>query len=141
VAATGKSIIVPDVTRDPRHFPGIPGGQSEIAVPLLARGRIIGVLAVESPRLNAFDRRDEQILTNAATSIAIAIDSARRFEEIKQKRDRYELLLHFAKTVSEARDLEQALQIVAESLMRGCPATLCCMLIRTRDGEAFQVRY
>lgn len=141
VAATGKPQTVPDVSKEPRYISGVPNGRSEIAVPLQVRGKTIGVLNVESTEPNAFDKRDERILTSAAAAIAIAIANARLFQEVKQKRDRYGLLVNFTKSVSEAQDLDKALLIVAESLMKGCPSTLCCVLIRTRDGEAFRVRF
>jgi signal transduction histidine kinase len=82
VAAAGESILVPDVTRDPRFIP-LQAGQtgSELALPLRVRGEVIGVLDVESDRLNAFDDSDVVVLQSLADQVAVAVENARLYEQ------------------------------------------------------------
>ncbi|HUW95441.1 MAG TPA: GAF domain-containing protein, partial [Anaerolineae bacterium] len=60
VAATGRPLLAPDVTKEPRFlfYPASPETRSELAVPLRTKEGIIGVLNVESDQVNAFDESD-----------------------------------------------------------------------------------
>ena len=58
VAQTGQSALLPDVTTDPRYFNFDTGVRSELCVPLRRGSRVVGVLNIESHRLDAFTERD-----------------------------------------------------------------------------------
>lgn len=77
VARTGLPILVDDVTRDPRYVLGLDGCRSELAVPIRVKGRILGVLNVESPRVGAFTDDDVRVLQSIADQAAVAIQNAR----------------------------------------------------------------
>ncbi len=139
-AAMGRTVIVGDVTKDPRYLPLLPGCHSEIAVPIKISGNTIGVLNVESTKINAFDKRDERILSRFAAAIAIALDNSRLFDEVNRKTNRLALLLNFSKTVAEAQNLEEALQIVVEAMMRVCPSSYFHIMLRSREGNNLTVR-
>jgi diguanylate cyclase (GGDEF)-like protein len=83
VARTGKAEIVADVRKDPRYIGVNEQVRSEIAVPLISEGRVIGVFNVESPRRGAFGERDLRVLTALAGYATIAIENARLFERTK----------------------------------------------------------
>jgi two-component system, NtrC family, sensor kinase len=93
VAAHRKPLVVSDVRRDPRYIQGIVHGRSEIAVPLLIDKRLIGVLDVESEKVNAFSQRDVRILSLFATQAAVAIENARLYQECKEAKDRLQKLI------------------------------------------------
>ena len=93
VAAHRKPLVVSDVRKDPRYIQGIVHGRSEIAVPLLIGKRLIGVLDVESEKVNAFSRRDLKILSLFATQAAVAIENARLYQECKEAKDRLQKLI------------------------------------------------
>lgn len=84
-AATGQPIIVPDVTRDPRHVP-LAGLQtrSEAVVPIKSKEVVIGVLDVQSEKLNQFDQSDIDILQSLANQLAVAIENAQLYEQAGQ---------------------------------------------------------
>jgi class 3 adenylate cyclase len=63
--------------------PGLPKAQSQLALPLLVKDRLVGVLAVESPKLNAFDELDEMLLRIVANQAATAIDNARSYQMVE----------------------------------------------------------
>jgi class 3 adenylate cyclase len=63
-------------------LPGLPDVQSQLALPLLVKDRLVGVLAVESPRPNAFDELDEVLLRIISNQAATAIDNARTYEMV-----------------------------------------------------------
>ncbi|MBI3799089.1 MAG: GAF domain-containing protein, partial [Deltaproteobacteria bacterium] len=70
----------------PVNLPGLPNVHSQLAIPLLVKDRFIGVLAVESPKPNAFDELDEIPLNILANQVAIAIDNARMYQIEEHRR-------------------------------------------------------
>ncbi len=85
VAGSGEPLLAPDVSQEPRYI-WMHGSntRSELAVPLLVAGRVIGVLDAQSDRLNAFDDSDLMVMQSLATQAAIAIENARLYEEAQQ---------------------------------------------------------
>jgi class 3 adenylate cyclase len=63
-------------------LPGLADVQSQLALPLLVKDRLVGVLAVESPKPNAFDELDEVLLRIVGNQAATAIDNARMYEMV-----------------------------------------------------------
>ncbi|MBI3249953.1 MAG: GAF domain-containing protein [Deltaproteobacteria bacterium] len=68
----------------PVQLPGLPNAQSQLAMPLLVKDRLVGVLAVESPTPNAFDELDEILLSIVASQAATAIENARMYRMVEQ---------------------------------------------------------
>ena len=64
----GRTIVVPDVEQFPGHIACNSGSKSEIVVPLFENGEIIGVLDIDSDRLNAFDEIDAKYLEKLLNS-------------------------------------------------------------------------
>jgi GAF domain-containing protein/methyl-accepting chemotaxis protein len=85
VTSTGSPRIALDTGADAVYFnnPDLPETHSEMALPLTARGKIIGALDVQSTNPNAFTDTDISILSLLADQIAIAIDNVRLLEESK----------------------------------------------------------
>jgi GAF domain-containing protein/HAMP domain-containing protein len=86
VTSRGESRIALDVGTDAVFFnnPDLPGTRSEMALPLLVGGRVIGALDIQSTQPNAFTQEDISILTTLADQVAIAIENARLFSETRQ---------------------------------------------------------
>jgi GAF domain-containing protein/CheY-like chemotaxis protein len=87
VTETGRPRIALDVGADAVHFlnPDLPDTHSEMAVPLMAQGEVIGALDVQSTEVNAFSQEDVEVLQTLADQLAVAIDNARRFEETHRR--------------------------------------------------------
>ncbi|HEU5299423.1 MAG TPA: GAF domain-containing protein, partial [bacterium] len=83
VQRSGKPEIVSDVRQDIRYIGVNERVASEIAVPLISEGRVIGVFNAESTRKAAFGARDMNILTTLAGYATIAIQNARLYEQAK----------------------------------------------------------
>ena len=86
VASHGEPLIVPDVSEDPRYLSvrGMPEIRSELALPVMGRGEMIGVLDIESDRLNAFAEDDVAILQSLANQAGVAIQNAKLYEQARQ---------------------------------------------------------
>jgi L-methionine (R)-S-oxide reductase len=76
-AVERKTIIVPDVEAFPGHIACDAASRSEIVVPLIADGKLLGVLDIDSPRLARFDQGDARGLERLA---ALFLDSIRAGE-------------------------------------------------------------
>lgn len=74
VAATGRSYICHDTSKDPRYLMGLEAARSSLTVPLRLHDKIIGVFNVESDRLAAFNEDDRQFAEILARYIAIALN-------------------------------------------------------------------
>lgn len=98
VAQTGEPLLVPDVSQDERYYAvdELPETRSELAVPLKVQDRIIGVLDVQSARLNDFDQSDQALLQSLAAQVAVAVDSARLFDTVREERAKLEAIIRGA---------------------------------------------
>lgn len=74
VAATGRSYIAPDVTRDPRYVPGLDMAHSSLTVPLMLHDRTIGVFNIESNDYGFFTEDDRQFAEIFGRYVAIALN-------------------------------------------------------------------
>src|SRR4029434_7327498 len=97
-----EAVRVADVSKDPRYIKIVPDVRSELAIPMLLKDRCIGVVDLESPELDAFTKRDVEILTLLASQAAVAIENARLYEEVRANEERLEKELRFAQRVQTA---------------------------------------
>ncbi|GAB4459622.1 MAG: hypothetical protein Kow0070_14830 [Anaerolineales bacterium] len=113
VSALGAPRIALDVGADAVYFdnPDLPDTRSEIALPLVIGGQIIGVLDVQSAEPNAFQQEDVRVLTTLADQIAVAIQNARSFEsmqELLEKAQRTSSYLQDAWLILQGEDTKTA---------------------------------
>jgi sigma-B regulation protein RsbU (phosphoserine phosphatase) len=107
-AETREAVLVPDVRKDPRYIESNPETRSELAVPLVYKDKVIGVLDLEHTRRAFFTEEHRRTMTTLAAQVAIAIENARLYEEIAR----------------QERRLERDLSLARELQMRLLPQTL-----------------
>jgi sigma-B regulation protein RsbU (phosphoserine phosphatase) len=88
-----------DVRKDARYFQVNPETRSEMAVPLLYKGKVIGVLDLEHVRVNYFNDDHQRTLVTLASQIAVAIENARLYQRVTQQEQRLEHDLDMAREV------------------------------------------
>lgn len=86
VIKTGKGIIVPDVSKDTHYLNFRSETKSELAAPILSKGRVIGAFNVESNQLDTYSKRDLQLLRAFSSQAAISLEMAMLHEELVEKR-------------------------------------------------------
>ena len=101
VIATGQTVIAPDVRLNPHYVQGKASTLSEIAVPIVSGGEVIGALNLESDTLDAFSDADVEYLEFFAVAAAISIEKAVLHREMIEKH-RIEQQLSIAKEVQAA---------------------------------------
>ncbi|TEU19982.1 MAG: GAF domain-containing protein [Anaerolineales bacterium] len=84
VVRTRQPVLVSDVTQDPDYVSAISETRSQLTVPILREGRVMGVISVEGSKLAAFDGDDLIFMTRLADHAAIAIENARLYSDLKQ---------------------------------------------------------
>ena len=94
-AEVQKPILVEDVRKLPDYVPGIPGAQCELAVPLISKNKLVGVLNVESPHPGAFSHSDIEPLMILGRQAAIAIENAKLYDRLRKMTDGYRQLHEF----------------------------------------------
>jgi CheY-like chemotaxis protein/GAF domain-containing protein len=75
VAATGRSYLCEDTTKDRLYLPGALGARSSLTVPLVLHEQVLGTFNVESPRPGAFTQNDLQFLELFCREVAIALNT------------------------------------------------------------------
>jgi phosphoserine phosphatase RsbU/P len=75
--------------------------RSELAVPLVFKDRLIGVLDLESTRYDAFSEQQEQMLSTLASYVAVALENARLYEKVSEGEHRLELDLETAREIQK----------------------------------------
>ncbi|HLZ39972.1 MAG TPA: GAF domain-containing protein [Candidatus Sulfotelmatobacter sp.] len=96
-AESRQAVLVPDVTKDPRYVQANPETRSELAVPLIYKNKVVGVLDLEHTRRGFFTEEHKRTMTTLAAQIAIAIENARLYEEIERQERRLERDLSLAR--------------------------------------------
>ena len=121
-----EPVVAPDVSRDPRYIRIYPDTKSEMTVPLIYRGRVIGVVDLESPVVNYFTEEHVRIFSTLAPQIAIAIENARLYERVLRSEARLD------------RDLKRA-QEIQMLLMPGTSPNVTGLEIDLRFQPARQL--
>ena len=137
VAQHGESLLVPDVSQEPRYYSLTQASeiQSELAVPLKTKDTVIGVLHVQSNHLDAFGEHDVLVLQSLAQQAAVAIENARLFEAEHRRRQEAALLADMATLISGTLDLDEVLQLTAEYGVAVFDVHCCCILLFDENRE------
>ncbi|MBK8025405.1 MAG: GAF domain-containing protein [Chloroflexi bacterium] len=125
VTATARPSIAAD-TADARviHRPNpyLPNTRSEMAIPLVLKGRVVGALDVQSNVPNAFDNDDVLVLTTLAGQVATAIDNAQLYDQARRRANEMSFLFSVTTAAASADTLSQAVQNVAAELANSLDA-------------------
>jgi len=93
VARTGSTMLVNNVQADPGYIAHLPDTCAQLIVPVVKEERVLGVVSLESSRLQGFSTDDVRFTTQLAELAAIAIDNARLFEQVREGRDNLQAIL------------------------------------------------
>ena len=139
-AATGHSVRVSDTSKDPRYINAIDSVRSELAVPLVVRGKCVGVLDIQSRHLDYFTPDQQNILTLLGSRLAIAIENARLFEQVKAQADTLLLLSEVGRETSAILDVEELLRGAAEQTKRVIDYQILSIMLYDEEQKVFRHR-
>lgn len=114
VAATGKPILAQDVKKEPRYIP-MEGSaaRAELIVPIFIKEKVVGVLDVQSERLNAFDEIDLAVIQSLADQAGAAIENARLFREEQRRAEQFRVIGEVGQRIASALDVDGLLGEIA----------------------------
>ena len=115
-AATRLPVMVQDVRTDPRYISALDAVRSELAVPMIARGKLVGVIDVQATRTGAYTEHDRSLLRLIASRVAVSIDNARLYRRLDRTNRTLRVLAHLSQEFSSILDLDELLGKIAKTI-------------------------
>jgi sigma-B regulation protein RsbU (phosphoserine phosphatase) len=115
-AATRLPISVDDVRKDPRYLNAMDAVRSELAVPMIVRGKLVGVIDLQSTKIKAYSEQDRALLRLIATRVASSIENARLYRRVERQNRTLKILAHLSQEFSSILDLDELLRKIALTL-------------------------
>lgn len=112
-AATRLIVNSGDVRADERYLAANDAVRSEIAIPMVFRDRLIGVIDLESTRANAYGKREEALLSLIASRVASSVDNAQLYKRVEKNHRTLKVLSELTKEFSTILDLDTLLEKIA----------------------------
>jgi len=139
-ARTGHAVLVSDVSQDPRYINAIESVRSELAVPLIFRGKCVGVLDIQSRHLDYFTKEQQNILSVLANRLAVAIENARLFEQVRTQAETLLVLNEVSREISSILDVEALLRRAAELVKRVIDYQILSIMLYDEEQQVFRHR-
>lgn len=137
-ARSRTAVIVNDVRNEPGWLPNplLPDTASELAVPLMIGDQLLGVLDVQSDRLDAFNEEDANIQATLASQVATALQNARSFDRAQKQAERESMLNAINQKIQSATSVESVLQIAARELGHALGAPMTIAQLSMKDTSS-----
>jgi diguanylate cyclase (GGDEF)-like protein len=137
---TGASVLkkqpvyAPDVTKDARYVCAAASTRSELAIPLMVRDEVVGVLDCQSDQLNHFDHETIDLLALFSTQASIALQNARLYSLERQRARQLEAINAIAQQSTAVMDLEDLLARVCSMIQHAFQVAHVSMFLREDGG-------
>jgi sigma-B regulation protein RsbU (phosphoserine phosphatase) len=115
-ALARQPIMVHDVRTDQRYLNALDAVRAELAVPMMVRGKLIGVIDLQSTRVGAFSEQDRALLALIAGRIGTAIDNARLYRRVERQNRMLRVLAHLSQEFSSILDIDELLSKIAVTI-------------------------
>src|SRR4029077_841886 len=140
-AQRAEAVLVGDVANDPRYISAVPNVSSELAVPLIVKNRVIGVIDIESPQPDHFTEEHKRLLTLIASRMAVGIENARLYTRMTRQTKTLLLLNEIARELTSILNLDELLKRVGELLSQLIDFQMFSILLIDAAGEKLQHRF
>lgn len=142
-ASVGLPAFVEDVRKDLRYIPGVHDAVSEIAIPLMRQGEVVGVLDIESQSALTQGSFDVAALSLFAGQCAVALHNARMVrelsrhkEELRERVRQLQVLNHVGKLLGELRSLDEVLAEILRVARDVLKFKACAVLLPVAEGSS-----
>lgn len=112
------ALLVNDVRQEPKYINALPAVRSELAVPLIAKKRVIGVIDIQASKESYFTEEHSRILTLVASRIAVAIENARLYTRVARQAQTLTVLSEISRELSSILNLDQLLKRIGDLITR-----------------------
>ena len=140
-AKRGEAILVDDVSKHPEYISAAPNVHSELAIPLIAKNRVIGVLNLETHEAGRFTEEHKRLLTLIGSRMAVGIENARLHTRTTKQARTLVLLNEIARELTSILNVDELLKRIAELLSRLIDYQMFSILMVDAAGEKLQHRF
>lgn len=140
-AKLGEAILVDDVSKHPEYISAAPDVRSELAIPLIVKNKVIGVLNLETHEAGRFTDEHKRLLTLIASRMAVGIENARLHTRTTKQARTLVLLNEIARELTSILNVDELLKRIAELLSRLIDYQMFSILMVDAAGEKLQHRF
>jgi sigma-B regulation protein RsbU (phosphoserine phosphatase) len=140
-AARREPVLVGDVRSDPRYVNSVDAVRTELAVPMTARGKLVGVIDLQSTRLNAYNEYDRALLRLIAGRVSIAIENARLYRRVERHNRTLRTLALVSREFSSILDLNELLRKIASTMRHLINYDAFSILLVDAEAQALRHRF
>jgi len=140
-AQTGQAILINDVSKDARYIEAVPNVRSELAIPLIHKNRVIGVIDIEAREPGYFTDEHRRLLTLIGSRMAIGIENAQLYTRTTRQARTLMLLNEIARELTSILNVDELLGRVAELLNRIIDYQMFSILLVDETGEKLTHRF
>ena len=136
-----QPVLIDDVREDPRYIEAIPNVCSELAIPLITKNRVIGVIDIEAREPRSFTAEHQRLLTLVASRMAAGIENAQLYTRTTKQARILLLLNEIARELTSILNLDELLGRIAELARRLIDYQMFSILLLDSSGEKLQHRF
>jgi diguanylate cyclase (GGDEF)-like protein len=129
-----RPIYSPDVLHDPQYVSSAGSTRSELAIPLMARGEVVGVLDCQSANPDHFDKDTIDLLTLFSTQASMALQNAQLYSLERQRARHLEVINAIARETTAVLDQEELLIKVCAVIQHTFQVGQVSVLLRDEEG-------
>src|SRR6266481_9475443 len=139
------AILVDDVHKDAHYIEAVPRVRSELAVPLINKNRVIGVMDLEAHEPGYFKEEHSRLLSLIASRIAVSIENARLYTRIVKQANTLALLNEISREFTSILNVDQLLQRIGDLLLKVIDYQMFSILLvdetKTKLVHRFSLRF
>ena len=136
-----RPVYAPDITKDPRYLKTSKTTRSELAVPLMVRDQVVGVLDCQSENLNHFDSETSDMLTLFSTQASMALQNARLYSLERRRASQLEAINAIAQQTTAVLDLKELLSKVCVLIAQAFHVSHVSVLLKDEDDLVLRANH
>jgi sigma-B regulation protein RsbU (phosphoserine phosphatase) len=136
----GEPVMVNDVSKEPSYINGHPDVRSELAIPLVAKNKVIGVIDIQSAELDFFRPEHCRLLSLVGSRIAVAIENARLYSRVSKQAQTLQTLNEISREMTSILDPDRLLTRIGELLRRLIDYQMFSILLVDEPSQTLQHR-
>jgi len=140
-AITRSSILVQDVSTIDNYIDANPNVKSELAVPLIVKNRVIGVIDLQSELPSYFTEEHKRLLELTASRVSIAVENARLYTRVSRQAQTLTVLNEISREITSILDLDDLLERIGQLLKRVVDFQMFTILLWNDRSERFEHRF
>ncbi len=136
-----RPIYAPDVSIDERYVPTLKSTRSELALPLMVRDQVVGILDCQSANLNHFDSEAVDLLLLFSTQASMALQNARLYSLERRRALQLEAINAIAKQTTAVLELKELLAKVCSLIQRAFSISHVSVLLKEEEDMVLRAHH